>query len=189
MDSAAVARSLPAKLHPQGEKKRNGKEKEEGLILLRSGRRASLSLSLLLCFTSEWRAASVRRWSGKSKGITFHTHLQPPPPLRGGGAHGKKKTSGFFFCLFRSWIEMGKKQQSSWKRNALSRKRMPCPNSNGCFDSIHPSLAFSIGLLENCVLCSISHIFFWIRQEYKIIISLHKAMKAHVTTTQLFQYY
>ncbi len=70
-----------------------------------------------------------------------------------------------FFCPFRSWIEKGKKQQSSWKRNALSRKRMPRLNSNDCFDNIHPSLAFSIGVLENCVLCSISHIFFWTRQE------------------------
>ncbi len=76
----------------------------------------------------------------------------------------RRRLQGSFFCLFRSWIEMGKKQQSSWKRNALSRKRMPRLNSNDCFDSIHPSLAFSIGVLENGVLCSISHIFFWTRQ-------------------------
>ena len=120
MDSAAVARSLPAKLHPQGEKKRNGKEKEEGLILLRSGRRASLSLSLLLCFTSEWRGCLRAKMEWQVEGHHFPhpsaASASSSALLRGGGAHGKKKTSGFFA---RSGVGLRRERSNSHPGNEM----------------------------------------------------------------------
>ena len=163
MDSTAVARRLPAKLHPQGREETEWKRKGGGPHPPPQWKK-SLSPSVLLCFTSEWRlppcedGVASRRASLSTPICSLLLRCEVEVRT------ARRRLQGSFFCLFRSWIEMGKKQQSSWKRNALSRKRMPRLNSNDCFDNIHPSLAFSIGVLENCVLCSISHIFFWTRQ-------------------------